>query len=249
MHVLIVDDEPLARRRLAKMVETIEDCELVGEADNGNHAIEQVNACDPDIVFMDVRMPEKDGLEAAREISLMPDPPAVIFCTAYDEYALEAFETLASGYLLKPVKEEQLIAAIEKARKITRAQKKASTESDVEESADELKQRQHISAKTRRGIELVPIENVLCFVADHKYVTVIHHEGETLVDDTLKDLEAEFADKFVRIHRNSLVSIAHIEAMERSSAGQFEIRLKQSEYRPVVSRRHVSGVRELLSRL
>lgn len=246
MHVLIVDDEPLARKRLTKMVEAIDGCILVGEAENGQKAIEQVNACDPDIVLMDVRMPHTDGLEAAKIISELSDPPAVIFCTAYDEYALQAFDTLACGYLLKPVKQEQLESAIEKAGKVTKVQKNSI---QVEEGESKLEERQHISAKTRRGIELIAVDSVYCFVADHKYVTVMHRDGETLIDDTLKELESEFSNLLVRIHRNSLVAIKQIEAMERSSSGQFELRLRGSEFRPIVSRRHVAGIRELLSRL
>ncbi len=249
MHVLIVDDEPLARKRLAKMVESIDGCVLVGEAENGQRAIEQINMCDPDIVLMDVSMPHTDGLEAAKIIAELADPPAVIFCTAYDEYALQAFDTLACGYLLKPVKQEQLVAAIAKAGKVTKAQKSVIQAGDDEVEAETQEQRQHISAKTRRGIELIALDTVHCFVADHKYVTVIHSEGEMLIDDTLKELEVEFSTLLVRIHRNSLVVIQQVEAMERSSSGQFELRLRESNYRPVVSRRHVARIRDLLSKL
>lgn len=246
MHILVVDDEDLARLRLVKMIESLEGHEVVGEATNGAEALAAVEECDPDIILMDVRMPGEDGISAAHAIADLPDPPAVIFCTAYDEYALEAFETLAVGYLLKPVQQEQLVNALEKAQRTTKVQKHSlKAESDVEDES----QRKHISAKTRKGIELIPIANIHSFVADHKYVTVLHTGGETLIDDTLKELEIEFPKKFVRVHRNSLVAIEKIEGLERSSTGQYEIKLKDVEYRPVVSRRHVAGVRELLSRL
>lgn len=246
MHILVVDDEDLARLRLVKMIESMEGHEVVGEATNGAEALAAIEECDPDIVLMDVRMPGEDGLSAAHAIAELPEPPAVIFCTAYNEYALEAFETLAVGYLLKPVQEEQLIATLNKAQKTTKVQKH-SLQNEAEEVEDE--QRKHISAKTRKGVELIPITNIHCFLADHKYVTVIHADGETLIDDTLKELEIEFPKKFVRVHRNSLVAIEKIEGMERSSAGQYEIKLKNVEYRPVVSRRHVASVRDLLNRL
>lgn len=246
MHILVVDDEDLARLRLVKMIENLNGHEVVGEATNGAEALAAIEECDPDIVLMDVRMPEEDGLSAARAIAELPEPPAVIFCTAYNEYALEAFETLAVGYLLKPVQEEQLVAALNKAQKTTKVQKHSLQTEVVEENAP---QRKHISAKTRKGVELIPISNIHCFLADHKYVTVIHDEGETLIDDTLKELEVEFPKKFVRVHRNSLVAIEKIEGMERSSAGQYEIKLKNVNYRPVVSRRHVASVRDLLNRL
>ncbi|TVZ37197.1 LytTR family two component transcriptional regulator [Alteromonadaceae bacterium 2753L.S.0a.02] len=244
MHMLIVDDEPLARQRLKRMIENMEGYEVVGEAGNGTEAVAAVDKFDPDVVLLDVRMPGEDGLEAARKISEMPEPPAVIFCTAYDEYALEAFNTLAVGYLLKPVQEKQLLETLQKATKLNKVQKNAV----VAESAPEG-QRQNITAKTRKGMELIPISSIQCFIADQKYVTVRHSSGETLIDDTLKELEQEFPDRFVRVHRNALVAIAEIEAMERNSSGQFELRLKSVDYRPVVSRRHVANVRELLSRL
>ncbi len=244
MHMLIVDDEPLARQRLIRMIERFDSYEVVGEASNGLEAVQAIDQFDPDIVLLDVRMPGEDGLEAARKISEMPEPPAVIFCTAYDEYALEAFKTLAVGYLLKPVQQDQLQEALNKARKLNKVQLNTVNAEAVPEG-----QRQNIAAKTRKGVELIPINSIHCFIADQKYVTVKHEEGETLIDDTLKELEQEFPDRFLRVHRNALVAISEVEAMERSSAGQFELRLKSTDYRPAVSRRHVANVREVLSRL
>lgn len=244
MHMLIVDDEPLARQRLIRMIDRFEDYEVVGEASNGTEAVAAVDRFDPDIVLLDVRMPGEDGLEAARKISQMPEPPAVIFCTAYDEYALEAFSTLAVGYLLKPVQEQQLIEALEKAQRLNKVQKNVAAGTPDTEG-----QRQNIAAKTRRGVELIPINTVHCFIADQKYVTVKHSAGETLIDDTLKDLELEFPGRFLRVHRNALVAVDEIIAMEKTNGGQFELRLKSTNFRPTVSRRHVANVRELLSRL
>jgi two-component system, LytTR family, response regulator AlgR len=114
MDVLIVDDEDLARQRLVRMVEKIEDFCVVGEADNAEGALEAISQCDPDIVLLDIRMPGKDGLSLAQDISQLEDPPAVIFCTAFDQYALDAFNTNAIGYILKPVKAEQLLQVLEK---------------------------------------------------------------------------------------------------------------------------------------
>lgn len=244
MDILVVDDEPLARERLVRMVNKLEDCEVVAEAENVQQALEAIAEYDPDVVLLDVRMPEEDGLSAARRLADMDDPPAVIFCTAYDEYALDAFSTDAVGYLLKPVKEEDLEAALLKAQKLNKVQLAALTERSKVVPAN---QRKHISAKTRRGVELIPLEDVRFFIADHKYVTVHHTEGETLIDDTLKELETEFTNLFVRVHRNALVSIPAIEGMERSSQGQYRIRLKDIADKPIVSRRHVSRLRELLT--
>lgn len=242
MDVLIVDDELLARQRLARMVEKIEGFCVVGEADGADEAMKAITAQDPDIVLLDIQMPGRDGLSLARDIAVLEDPPAIIFCTAYDQYALDAFGTNAVGYLLKPVKAEQLLQVLEKATKLNKIQRVAAQKSAPKKEA----QRSHISAKTRRGVELIPLEDVRYFLADHKYVTVFHRNGEHLLDETLKELEEEFSGRFVRIHRNSLVSIKHIEALERTTQGQYQVRLADTETRPVISRRHVSDLKDLL---
>lgn len=240
--VLVVDDELLARQRAMRMIERIDGYEVIGEAGNGQAAISAINDLDPDIVLMDIRMPGEDGLAAARTIAELDEPPAVIFCTAYDEYALEAFDTLAVGYLLKPLRQDQLELALAKASRINKVQKARLKEPNPN-------QRKNIAAKTRRGVELVPIDDIYCFMADQKYVTIMHHGGDTLIDDTLKELEEEFESSFVRVHRNALVAIKNIEKLERLPSGQYELRLKGTDFRPVVSRRHVAAVRELLSSL
>lgn len=242
MEILIVDDEPLARQRLARMIEKLEDHHLVGEAEDAESALAAIDEHDPDVVLLDVRMPGRDGLALAHDISALECPPAIIFCTAFDQYALDAFGTAAVGYLLKPIKAEQLQDALTKAQKLNKVQL-ARMQTPP---ADNKSSRTHISAKTRRGIELIPLEDVRYFVADHKYVTVYHRNGEHLLDETLKELEEEFAPRFVRIHRNALVSVKHIEAIERATQGQHQIRLADTDQRPIISRRHVSSVKELL---
>lgn len=244
MHVLVVDDEVLARQRSIRMIDMIDGYSVVGEAANGDAAIQSIQNLDPDIVLLDIRMPGDDGLVTAKKIADLNDPPAVIFCTAYNEYAIEAFETLAVGYLLKPLQSEQLATALEKASRVNKVQKAA-----LERKPEDENRRNKIAAKTRRGVELVAVNDVFCFIADQKYVTVVHANGETLIDDTLKDLEKEFAGLFVRVHRNALVSISEIEKLERMASGQYELQLKNSDYRPIVSRRHVASVRDLLSNL
>ena len=243
MDVLIVDDELLARQRLVRMVEKMEGFAVAAEAEGAEDAMAAIAAHDPDIVLLDIQMPGRDGLSLARDIAALEDPPAIIFCTAYDQYALDAFGTNAVGYLLKPVKAEQLLQVLEKATKLNKIQRVAAQQHPVTKKEN---QRSHISAKTRRGVELIPLDDVRYFLADHKYVTVFHRNGEHLLDETLKELEEEFSGRFVRIHRNSLVSIKHIEALERTSQGQYQVRLADTEMRPVISRRHVSDLKELL---
>src|SRR5690606_41579320 len=135
-----------------------------------------------------VRMPGEDGLSVARRIGALDDPPAVIFYTAFDQYALDAFGTEAVGYLLKPVKADQLLDALTKAQRVNKAQRAVISQSHTPTG----NLRSHISAKTRRGVELIPLDEVRYFIADHKYVTVYHTQGEHLLDETLKELEEEF---------------------------------------------------------
>lgn len=243
MDILIVDDEALARQRLLRMVEKIEGFSVVAEADNAEDALAAITRSDPDIVLLDIRMPGRDGLSLAQDIAELEDAPAVIFCTAFDQYALDAFGTNAVGYLLKPVKAEQLLQVLEKAQKLNKIQRVAAQKNSKPKSET---QRTHITAKTRRGVELIPLDDVRYFLADHKYVTVYHRAGEHLLDETLKELEEEFGARFVRVHRNSLVSVKHIEALERNAQGQYQVRLADTELRPVISRRHVSDLKELL---
>ena len=185
---------------------------------------------------MDVRMPGLDGLSAAQELSRWPAAPAVVFCTAYGDYAVDAFDTNAAGYLLKPVNQDKLAQALAKAARLAPAE-------------SEPVARSHISAKSRRGVELVAMAEVRYFIADHKYVTVYHCGGELLIDDTLKELEDEFGERLLRVHRNALVMMEHIQGLERVELGQFRVRLGGLEHGPLVSRRHLPSVRRALEKL
>jgi two-component system response regulator AlgR len=201
--------------------------------------------------LLDIRMPGMDGLEAARHIMKLDKPPAILFCTAYGEHALAAFQIQAVGYLLKPVSTEQLSSALLSAKRLNRAQLQtiAHTPLLANTAAPQKQARQHISAKTRHGLELVSVNDVRCFVADHKYVTVYHTRGELLIDDTLKELEEEFGSRFVRVHRNALIALPHVEGMERAAHGHYCLRLHGSAYKPVISRRHVTDLRRQLQML
>jgi two-component system response regulator AlgR len=246
MKVLICDDEALARERLARFLKDMEGYELVGEAENGRDALTQAEAVAPDVVLLDLRMPVMDGLACAEKLAQLPEPPAVIFCTAYDEHALAAFQVQAVGYLLKPVRREQLAEALARASRVNRAQLEA-----VKQGGDtgQAGGRSHITAKTHRGIELIPIDDVRYFLADQKYVTVRHGKGEMLIDETLKDLETEFGARFIRIHRNALLALEFLDGLELVSPGQYQVRMKGIEERLVVSRRHLPELRETMLKL
>ena len=249
MKVLVCDDEQLARERLSRLVGDLDGYEVVAEAVNGAEAVQKLSETDADIILMDIRMPQMDGLEAARLISRNKTPPAIIFCTAYDDHALQAFNVNAVGYLLKPVRREALAEALAKARSLNRVQVSALAHVNAANDQVRDKQRTHISAKTHRGIELIPVDDIRYFLADQKYVTVRSGRGEVLIDETLKELEDEFGERFVRIHRNSLIARRFIDGLEQVGAGHYQVRLRDTEERLTVSRRHVAGLRKLLQHL
>lgn len=243
MHIIIVDDEPLARMRLKRLLETHDNVTKIDEAANADQALKLTLETDPDILFMDIRMPGKDGISIAKQISALDDPPAIIFCTAYDKYAVDAFETVAAGYILKPVSEEKLAAAIDKAARLTKIQRQA---------IDPIKAkvgRQHITSQTHKGIEMIPLESVICFMADNKYVSAIHANGETVLDDTLKELEAEFTQDYIRVHRKTLVRINAIVGLEKDDDGVSCLTLKNCTHKPQVSRRHLAQIKTLIQSL
>ncbi|MDX5371288.1 MAG: LytTR family DNA-binding domain-containing protein [Pseudomonadaceae bacterium] len=249
MNVLIVDDEPLARERLIRMVGELEGYRVLEpSASNGEEALALIDSLRPDVVLLDIRMPGLDGLQVAARLCEREAPPAVIFCTAHDEFALEAFDVSAVGYLVKPVRAEALAAALKKAERPNRVQLAALTRPAA--GGNGAGPRSHISARTRKGIELIPLEQVIFFIADHKYVTLRHEGGEVLLDEPLKALEDEFGERFVRIHRNALVARERIERLQRTPLGHFQLYLKGLGGDALtVSRRHVAGVRKLMHSL
>lgn len=249
MKVLVCDDEPLARDRLVRLIERLDGWEVAGEAENGLQAVQQAEQTDFDLVLLDIQMPGMNGIEAAGHLAKLQKPPAVVFCTAYDEYALKAFEVNAVGYLLKPVRPEDLQQVLQKAKSLNRLQMQSLGEELRDDPQLESGHRSHISAKTHRGIELIPLDDVRYFKADQKYVSVRHTGGEVLVDETLKDFEREFGDRFVRVHRNALVSLKHIMGLESAEGNQYRVRFKDIDDRVQVSRRHVAELRETLLQL
>jgi len=239
MKVLIVDDEAPARARLARLVQEIDGCELVGEAADGRSAVEMTARTAPDVLLLDIRMPGMDGLEVARHVSLAEPPPAVIFTTAYGDHALEAFETHAAAYLLKPIRADRLAAALEAATRHNRAQ--------LAVAAENGGPRTQLCAHLGGELQLVPIAEVLYFRAEHKYVTVRHLHGELLIEESLKSLENEFGERFLRIHRNALVAPAAVGGL-RHEAGRHRVWFHDIDETLEVSRRHLPTVRRVLRR-
>lgn len=244
MKVLIVDDEPLARTRLQRLLEGIEGVQVAGEAKGGKEALLRCSTINPEIVLLDIRMPEMDGLETASHLARLRHPPAIIFTTAFSEYALSAFEANAVDYLLKPIRRERLEEAINKARKITRAQLL-----ELGKQEQSGKARSHISAYIAGSLQLVPSEAIYYFQAEQKYVTARYPQGQVLIDDSLKLLEDEYGERFLRIHRNSLVAVEHIDRLERDHSGQYLVCFRGIDDQIEVSRRLVATVRRRLKEL
>jgi two-component system response regulator AlgR len=236
--ILIADDEAPARARLRDLLDECRESfplAIVDEARNGREALEVINREKIDIVLLDIRMPEIDGLEAARHIAGMAEPPAIIFTTAFDAYAIKAFEVNAIDYLLKPIRVERLLTALGKARAappVTRAALDAAANQP----------RRHLSVHERGKIHLVAVAEILYLRAELKYVTVRTAQREFLVEESLTRLEEEFSGLFVRIHRNCLVAREAIGGFERnaeeSESGWTVVIRATGEKLPVSRRQH-----------
>ena len=241
MKILIVDDEPLARRRLVSQIDDLAIGEVVGEADDGIASLAAVERLAPDVVLLDVRMPGMDGLEVARHLRSLDTPPIVIFTTAYDEHALAAFETHALDYLLKPVRSERLRESLERAASLCLAREVLN-----EQAASALGHRRHVSAVVGGALRLLPVAQILYFHADQGYVSAVATNSQLLIEDSLHALEAEFAEDFVRIHRNALVQAVHVRALERDGDGNVSVVLEGRAEKLLVSRRLLGQVRKRL---
>jgi two-component system response regulator AlgR len=236
MKVLVVDDEPLARERLIRFLQDMDDVDGTSVATNGIEALEKLKAFDADVVLLDIRMPGQNGLEVAESIKHLPEPPAIIFCTAYDDYALEAFKVNAQAYLMKPISRMALDEALTACGQLNRAQVQAlSLQNKVET----------ISVHNGREKERMPLSEIFYFRAEQKYVSLYSVKGERVVDESLKTLEEQYSEYFIRVHRNTLVFKARIEKLNRDSDGGFWVKLRDVETPIAVSRRHAKDIKQL----
>jgi len=239
LNILIVDDEAPARHRLREL---LGDCAaelplaIAGEAANGREALEFVERQAVDVLLLDISMPAMGGLETAQHLLKLEHPPRVIFVTAFDAYAVQAFEVNAIDYLLKPVRAERLASALRKA---------AAPPSPETLRHIATQPRRHLSVAERGKIQLVPVEDIVYLKAELKYLTVRTLQREYLVEEALGQLEREFGERFVRIHRSCLVARACIAGFEKDGEGGWLLLLKGLAEKLPVSRRQQHIVKEI----
>jgi two-component system response regulator AlgR len=234
LNILIIDDEQPARDRLRRLLGQIPRFEIAGEAASSAEALERIRELSPDILLLDISMPGMSGMALARVLQEGGASPAIIFCTAYQDQALKAFEVEAVDYLVKPVREERLVKSLEKARRFL--------------GKEDVHEEDHYVRSTVGGkVVLTPIHRVICMISEDKYTTVIHEKGGTVIEDSLTELEQKYPTLFFRIHRNALVSRKHLRGLERTREGLSLALLSGTERKPEVSRRKVAALRKLLS--
>lgn len=245
LRIAVTDDEAPARSRLKDLLEDVAEMlplELLVEAENGRQLLDLIEKQPVDVVLMDIRMPEMDGLETAQHLHKLEEPPHVIFTTAYDDYAISAFELHAIDYLVKPIRLRRLHDALARTRSITRVSLDV-----LNEVAHDA--RTHLSAQERGKVYLVPVSDIRYLRAELKYVTIRTADREILLEESLSRLEQEFTERFVRIHRNCLVAKEYIEAFEKEaidgSDARWVVRVRDVDETLAVSRRQQHIVRQL----
>lgn len=229
--VLIVDDEPLARARMAALLGECADIEIVGNAADGEAALAAVAELQPDVLLLDINMPGIDGVSLARRLAARARPQ-VIFCTAYEAHALKAFELGAADYLLKPVRLERLREALQRAqRRLADAPREPVA---------------YLHGRLGNKQVRIALDEVTCLIAEEKYVVVHHRRGELLIEESLRQLEETYPDQLVRLHRNCLVPPVRLLGLKTLADGRVLARLEGTELAPEISRRNLPAVRKLL---
>ena len=236
LKILIIDDEAPARNRLRRMLADMPAVYVAGEAATAQEALRLIPLKTPDALLLDISMPGMDGMMLARVLQKQTSPPALIFCTAWSDKSVEAFECEAVDYLVKPVRAERLETALDKARRFSGA-------GDTGENGPFL--RSTLGGK----VILLPLADVICLNAEDKYTMVVHKDGEFVINQTLRELEKEHADILVRVHRGTLVAKKCIRGLENTSNGHHFLQLEGCEDRPQVSRRNLPAIRKLIRKL
>lgn len=230
---LVVDDEPLAAERLADMIGAVQNCKVVGMAGNAEQAFAQIVNLRPDLVLLDITMPGENGLDLAKRLQNTEHPPAVVFCTAYDAHALQAFEAQAIDYLLKPVRAERLAESIERVRRL-----RPITGPHIDLTPA------FVTASVGGVIRRIDMEDIYYLQADDKYTLAHHRGGEHVLDSSLKELEVQFNGRLLRIHRNCLVNPSQLTELRRDHDGHVWAILKSVDKPLEVSRRCAGDLKD-----
>ena len=228
--IYIADDESPAIDRLKRLLTSINGCEVVGASTRSDKALLECARLHPDVIFLDVEMPGMDGVSLAGKLARMEMPPAVVFVTAYEQYAVEAFDLAAVDYLVKPVRPERLNRAIKRIRAIRPGDRREA----------------RLVARLGERILSIPLADIRILQADDKYTNVHHTGGSALIDESLVSIEERFPGRFLRIHRNALVSRAHLKGLVRDRRGRDRVEVDDVDMQPQVSRRNLPGVRQEL---
>ncbi|TVS13770.1 MAG: DNA-binding response regulator [Wenzhouxiangella sp.] len=232
MRVLVVDDEAPAVRRLQRLLQDHPLAEFAGSASHAGEALEACLSLHPDVVLLDVEMPGMDGVSAARRMLRLDQPPQIVFVTAFEQYAVDAFDLHALDYLVKPVRAERLDKALRRAA-ATRQRGRG--------------RRITLSARLGERLLAIPLDEVRVLLAEDKYTCVHYVGGEALIEDSLMSLEERFGEHFVRVHRAALVSRQHLRALVRDPDGHERVEVEGCRVRPEVSRRNLATIRRLLT--
>lgn len=233
MRILIVDDEPLARTRLRRLLAALKEHECIGEAESAAQAMALIQAKQPELVLLDIAMPEGDGIHLGKDILCLPTPPAVIFVTAHPQHALEAYQASPVDYLLKPVSLERLQQALNRVGLYTKAH--------IERKYTEPKLT-YIQAGVKRSLEL---KDVLFFSAEDKYVRMVFNTGEAIIEQSLVQLLQQYPEQLLRIHRSTLINKTHLSRLISVHSKHWVI-LNGREEKLEVSRREVANIRSCI---
>ena len=231
MRILIVDDEPLARTRLAALLGECDAAEVVGSVGDADAALAVCAEKHPDLLLLDINLPGVDGTTLARRLAAMPHPPQVIFCTAYEQFAVQAYDLAATDYLLKPVRLERLRHALQRVQR---------------RGPPSAVQRPNLNVRLRDEQRRIALDDIYYLLADDKYVTVHHRDGEALIEDSLRQLEQSHGAHLLRLHRNCLVPIQRLLGLKTLADGQVVARLAGTDFMPEVSRRNLPALRKWL---
>ncbi|HET6631671.1 MAG TPA: LytTR family DNA-binding domain-containing protein [Rhodanobacteraceae bacterium] len=232
MRIVLADDEPLARARLAALLAQCEGAEVVASVGDAEAALEACTGLQPELLLLDIRMPGLDGLQLARRLAALPNAPQVVFCTAFEAHAVDAYDVRAADYLLKPVRLDRLRRALERVAGLLAAQRQSP--------------RAFLHARLGGEETRIALDDVHCLLAEDKYVAVLHARGRALLEDSLRTLEQQFPQRLLRLHRGCLVPRERLRGIKTLADGRVVALLAGSDEQPEVSRRNLPAIRRLL---